>query len=142
MEDRKTPATLLERYGRAILRLEEWEWADAIGAKPDGFDSLPIEQRMEIIKPHLAEAREVVGPVVESYFRHMVDQHGEENDWLEFRKWESQREKRAKESAWLYAQEELNDAYQRIDDLEKGVKLSLGNVLFMLLGFAIGVLLV
>lgn len=64
MENTKAPATLLERYGRAILQMEQWKWADTIGPKPDGFDDLPIEQRVEIIKPYLEEAREIVGPVV------------------------------------------------------------------------------
>lgn len=137
MENAKKPATLLERYGRAILQMEQWEWSDVIGPKPDGFDDLPIEQRVEIIKPYLEEAREIVGPVVESYFRHVIDYCGDAREWLERRKRECEEEKKEAESYRSFLRERIEMADSKLDSAYSLFELLLFGSLCILLGFAI-----
>ena len=86
MQEQKEPASLLERYGRAILRMENREWDETIAPKPEGFDDLPIDEKARIIDPYLHEAHFVVGQEYISYLRRIVDFHDTEEEWLESRK--------------------------------------------------------
>ena len=86
MSTQKEPASLLERYGRAILRMENREWDETIAPKPEGFDDLPIDEKARIIDPYLDEAHFVVGQEYISYLRRIVDFHDTEEEWLESRK--------------------------------------------------------
>lgn len=137
MESIKKPETLLERYGRAILQMEQWEWSDIIGPKPDGFDDLPIEQRVEIIKPHLKEAREIVGPVVESYWRHKVDFNGSDERWLKRRRDACKREREREESYRSFLRERIEMADSKLDNAYSLFELLLFGGLCILLGFTI-----
>ena len=129
MSEQKTPMTLLERYGRAILRLEQWQWDGVIGPKPDEFDDLPIEERIEIIKPRLKEVREIAGPVVESYFRHKIDFEGSDREWLEWRKREVERKKQEDERYRLFLLERIESTQSHADKPDSRLPLLLSFLL-------------
>lgn len=137
MENAKKPTTLLERYGRAILQMEQWEWSDVIGPKPDGFDDLPIEKRIEIIEPHLKAVREIVGPVVESYWRHRIDYLGDDQSWLERRRRDCKREKEEQESYKSFLRERIEMADSKLGNSYSLLELLLFGLLSVVLGFAI-----
>lgn len=80
------PTSLIERYGRAILRMENREWDETIAPKPEGFDNLPIEEKARMIDPYLKEAHFIVGPEYMGYLRSIVDLRQTEEEWLEWRK--------------------------------------------------------
>lgn len=84
--EQKAPATLIERYGRAVLRMENREWDELIAPKPDWFDDLPIEEKARVIDPYLKEAHFIVGTEYMHYIRRIVDFHDTEEQWLEGRK--------------------------------------------------------
>lgn len=142
MDKQKEPASLLERYGRAILRLEGWEWDDAIGPKPEGFDALPITEQIRIIEPRLQRLRDIVGPVVESYYRHTVDFGGDEFDWAMDRMRIVAEEKGREESYRSFIQERIQRADSCADKPVGNGGFTFFNLLYILLGFAIGVYLV
>ena len=141
MQEQEKPATLLERYGRAILQMEQWKWDDVIGPKPDGFDDLPIKQKVEIIKPYLQEVRTIIGPVVEDYYRHMIDFKATEEEWLEYRKYCCEKEIREEEYQLFLAQQ-IESAHCRINQISGDSSFSLLNLSYILLGLAIGLYLV
>lgn len=80
------PMPLIERYGRAVLRMENREWDELIAPKPKGFDDLPIEEKARIIDPYLKEAHFIVGQEYITYLRRIVDFKESEEEWLEGRK--------------------------------------------------------
>ena len=111
MGEEKTPASLIERYGRAILRMENREWDELIAPKPDGFDDLPIEEKALVIDPYLKEAYFVVGTEYMHYIRRIVDFHETEEEWLKGRKQAYIRNKQRLQAEYLKYME-MYSAYQ------------------------------
>ena len=111
MEDEKTPTTLIERYGRAILRMENREWDELIAPKPEGFDDMPLEEKALVIEPYLKEAYFIVGTEYMCYIRRIVDFHETEEEWLEGRKRAYIRNKQRLQAEYLKYME-MCSAYQ------------------------------
>lgn len=50
-----------ERWALAWYHLNNWEWDELLGAKPEGFDGLPEHLKMELIECPMQRIREVLG---------------------------------------------------------------------------------
>lgn len=80
------PMTLYERYGRAYLKLEGWEWDELAGPKPEGFDQMTNEQKVQVCTPKRDEFYAIIGDVYANYLQWTVDRQASEESWIEYRR--------------------------------------------------------
>ena len=82
--------TLLERYGRAYLRLEGLEWDELAGPKPKGFDEAPNQVRFFIVQRPMRQLEAMLGETYLDFCRWVYDQHRSEEEWFSFQssRWE------------------------------------------------------
>lgn len=94
MEVDEAKLPLVERLGLAYCRLNNWEWDEFIGPKPDGFDALPKyikhnrlsshKQRCkyDYIQPAIAAIESIIGSANASRFRWIYVLGKSEEDWV------------------------------------------------------------
>lgn len=129
-----------------MLNLEKWQWDDVVCPKPEGFDSWWPEDKVEAIEAKRNEIQFIVGPAYEDYCRHMIDAHGDEEQWIAYRKWMYEMEKEGRANRRSFVEEEIQCGIERglreIGVLSSCCGSLLLNLLCILLGFAIGFYLV
>ena len=120
------------------MKMERWEWDETIGPRPEGYDNWPIEKQAEAFMEKKKELQFIIGPVYESYSRWMIDGDGNEEDWIRFRKRMYEEQKKTEISYRSFLAEQIESAHDRIDKLAFGRSRTIVNILYILIGFAIG----
>lgn len=72
----------IDRLGLAYCRLNNWEWDEILGPKPDGFDSLSREEKYERTRPAWDAILSIIGEANASRCSWVFNLEKSEGEWF------------------------------------------------------------
>lgn len=75
---------IIEKLGKAYCALNCWEWDSFCGDKPNGFDTMSNDEKLEIIGPIMQRIDDVIGTAGSSRAWWLYELNRSEDEWAKW----------------------------------------------------------